>query len=138
MHRVILWFKNDIRLHDNPIIDWAIRQPACSYKEFVPVFCFDPRYYSKDVDTLHPTFGTRKTGIWRARFQLESVSHFRQSLKGIGSGLLITNEKPEDFLSKLIKPGLQNTIVYSQESMDEEIQIEKAVKQRASEADGDC
>ena len=46
MHRIILWFRNDIRLHDNAIIDWVLKQPAVQYKEVLPVFCFDPRYYN--------------------------------------------------------------------------------------------
>ena len=73
MHRVILWFRNDIRLHDNPIINWVLKQPKVPYMEVLPVFCFDPRFYSKTEKPMHETFNTRKTGIWRAKFQLESV-----------------------------------------------------------------
>ena len=43
---------------------------------------------------------------------VETVKQFRSDLKGIGSGLLVTHDKPEKFISKLIDPSCVNTIVY--------------------------
>ncbi len=51
MHRVILWFRNDLRIHDNAVLNWAIKQPKCKQTEIIPVFCFDPRFYDKKVKT---------------------------------------------------------------------------------------
>jgi len=70
MHRVILWMRNDLRIHDNPVLHWAATSPACQYREIVPVYCFDPRFNSRSV----AEFRIRKCGIWRTRFQIESVA----------------------------------------------------------------
>ena len=64
-HRVILWFRNDIRMHDNAVLHWAASQGNCAHKEIVPVYCFDPRFF----DTAIPKFGIqRKTGVIRTKF----------------------------------------------------------------------
>lgn len=41
--RLIVWFRSDLRVADNPVLD-----AAASFhgpKEVVPVYCFDPRSY---------------------------------------------------------------------------------------------
>ena len=66
MHRVVLWLRNDLRLHDNAVINWAASQKN---KEVIPVFCFDPRFYQREVKT----YGTRKCGLIRTKFDIQSV-----------------------------------------------------------------
>ena len=63
--RIILWLRNDLRLHDNYIMNWAM-QAKHADKEIIPVYCFDPRYY--DENKSQTKYGTRKTGIVRAKF----------------------------------------------------------------------
>ena len=62
---MILWFRNDLRLHDNPVIDWATNYIDNSENtiEVLPVYCFDPRTYSKASETR---FETRRIGIVRS------------------------------------------------------------------------
>ena len=69
MHRVILWMRNDLRLHDNPVLHWVTQQPSVKRLEVLPVYCFDPRFNTRQVEE----YRIRKMGIWRTRFQLESV-----------------------------------------------------------------
>ena len=71
MKRVILWFRNDLRLHDNYILEYA-RKINLKNKEVVPVFCFDPRIFKTTTK-----YNTRKTGIIRAKFILETVKKFK-------------------------------------------------------------
>lgn len=134
MHRVILWMRNDLRLHDNPVLNWVLKQPACPYLEVVPVYCFDPRFNERNVDE----FRIRKTGIWRSRFQIESVKAFRNSLKGLGSGLLVAHDNPETFLSKLVNPALDTTLVYQTETSDEEVKVEAKVREAMLKAQASC
>ena len=115
-----MWFRNDLRLHDNPVIHWAASASAKSNLQVLPVFCFDPRFNEKRVSQ----YNIRKMGIWRSRFLHETVQQFRSDLKGIGSGLLVAHDKPEKFISKLIDPSCVNTIVYQQETCDEELKVE--------------
>lgn len=64
MHRVILWMRNDLRVHDNPVLHWAANQQAVAYREIIPVYCFDPRFNAQ----RQAEYRIRKCGIWRTRF----------------------------------------------------------------------
>lgn len=51
--RVIVWFRNDLRLTDNPAVaEAAKRIKADKNVELVPVYCFDPRHF-KESKTSH-------------------------------------------------------------------------------------
>ena len=65
MHRIILWFRNDLRIHDNYILKTAYNtvRRAPEKTEIVPVFCFDPRFYDQKTK-----YGTKKCGFNRTRF----------------------------------------------------------------------
>lgn len=109
MHRIILWLRNDLRLHDNPVLNWAATLPKLAYKEVLPVFCFDPRFYDRQMKT----YQTKKCGIIRSRFNLESVNSLRSSLETIGSRLFVAHTKPEEFLLKLVAESpMITTVVY--------------------------
>lgn len=111
-----------MRLHDNLCLDWAVKLKA-QRKEVLPVFSFDSRFLTKRVEQ----FGTQKCGAIRAKFLKESVSNLRAKLESIGSHLLVTAEKPEVFLPKLIDPEALNTLVYQEEICSEELRVEDAV-----------
>ena len=87
----------------------------------IPVYCFDPRFYTKS----EPDFlMQRKAGVFRTKFSLESVLELRHSLRQLGSGLLISMEKPEEFLPQLVQPGTDTTVVYARETCSEERKVE--------------
>ena len=88
-------------MHDNAVLDWAAKLPTFAYKDIIPVMCFDPRFYDKTTE-----YETRKCGIVRTRFHLETVEEFRKNLKEIGSNLLVAHEKAEDFIPKLMMPDM--------------------------------
>lgn len=99
-----------MRLHDNPVLNYAIKKEA-KHKQIVPVYSFDPRFFNRKVDK----WDSLKCGLTRNRFILESVTHFRERLEKVGSHLLVTMEKPEDFIKELIETendDVENTIVY--------------------------
>lgn len=107
MKRIIVWLRNDLRVHDNPVLDWAVKYGGKS-KEVLPVYSFDPRFFSHKVEK----YGTQKCGFNRARFIRESVINMREKLEGLGSHLLVTTDKPEDFLPRLLRSDIDNTLVY--------------------------
>ena len=119
MKRIIVWLRNDLRVHDNPVLDWAVKHGGKN-KEVLPVYSFDPRYMNFKV----PKYDTIKCGAIRARFLRESVINMREKLEGLGSHLLVTTEKPEIFLPKLILPDGDNALVYQQEICKEELDVE--------------
>ncbi len=88
---ILVWFRNDLRIHDNEILLEAVKKSA----SIVPVYCFDPRYFTAG------TFGTSNTGAFRARFLIESVQGLRESLRKIGGELLVAVGKPEDILPEI-------------------------------------
>ena len=120
--RIILWFRNDIRLHDNYIINWAVRYGTRGApKEIIPLFCFDPRFYNEGRSKTD--YNTRKVGLIRSKFQLECVKSFRNDLKVVGSNLIISTRKPEVMISELLDPDehTHNIIVYQREIFPEEV-----------------
>ena len=42
----------------------------------------------------------------------------------LGSGLLVSMEKPEDFLPQLVQPGTNTTVVFAGETCSEEKKVE--------------
>ena len=120
MQRIILWFRNDLRVHDNPVLAWAVKNKRPS-AQIVPVFCFDPRFFTKSQPDY---LMNRKSGIHRTRFQIESVQDLRNNLQQLGSGLLVSMEQPELFLPKLINPEMDTTVVFSAETCSEERKVE--------------
>jgi len=109
-HRIILWFRNDLRVHDSGIINWAMNQKTeVGHKEVIPVYCFDPRLFNKGVKEFDTQ---RSAGIVKTKFQLETVNELRANLNVLGSDLFVAHEKPEVFLKSLLAPDMINTIVY--------------------------
>jgi deoxyribodipyrimidine photo-lyase len=121
--RVVLWFRNDLRLHDNAIIDAAVRKvQSGAATEVLPVYCFDPRWFS----TTSFESGMLKTGPYRAQFLLESVLDLKTRLRGVGSDLLITMGPPEKVLPNYT--GQQTLVLAQSEVTSEETRAERAVK----------
>ena len=103
MHRVIVWLRNDLRLHDNAALNWASKQgigKKGTQTEIIPVYSFDPRFFQTKINK----YDSLKCGLVRARFLRETVANLRQNLENVGSGLLVTTQKPEQFIPKLIDP----------------------------------
>ena len=131
-YRIIVWFRNDLRLHDNPILDWAERQLRAvenGNMEIVPVFVFDERFYTKQVEEKYGA-GSRKAGILRTKFHLETVKDLRQSLNKIGSELLVSYGDTANAISNLMQKNKKTAVVYTRAVTSEELEVEHQVKQR--------
>ena len=83
-------------MHDNYALNWAVNQAKSANSEIIPVYCFDPRYFN--VETAKTKYNTIKTGPVRAQFYLESVQSLRSKLKEFGSNLLVSLDRPENFI----------------------------------------
>lgn len=118
MRRAILWFKTDLRLHDNETLLRAIEDSD----EILPVYCFDDRHFEKTA------FGFQKTGSFRASFLLESLIDLDHRLRKKGSGLIILKGKPELELYKLSKQYDVQKVFAKKEVGFEEQQTEEAVE----------
>ncbi|PLS67823.1 MAG: hypothetical protein CV045_11380 [Cyanobacteria bacterium M5B4] len=125
MVKIILWFRNDLRLHDHQPIVSALKQQAL----LIPVYCLDPRQFATTP------LGFPKTGAWRAKFLLESLADLRENLKQRGSNLLVYRGKPEEILPDLAQSLGVTAIYYHQEVASEETRVEKTCPQLAAPGD---
>ncbi|WP_316817820.1 DASH family cryptochrome [Pedobacter nyackensis] len=91
--KILVWFRNDLRLHDNEMLVEAIAKSD----SILPVYFFDPRYFE------NTKFGTAKTGIFRARFLRESVAALRTVFQKMGGDILLVHGKPEDHIKELVE-----------------------------------
>ena len=72
---VILWLRNDLRIHDHEPLVQAIKD---SGGHVIPVYCFDPRHFRRTQ------YGFLKTGPRRAKFAIECVEELRERLAKLG------------------------------------------------------
>ena len=119
MKKSIVWFKTDLRLHDNETLIKAIEQSD----EIIPVYCFD------DAHFVTTDFGFKKTGNFRAQFLLESLADLDRNLRAKGSGLLIVKGKPEVEIPKIVQHFKVTKVFSKKEVSYEEKQTEAKVQE---------
>lgn len=116
--KILVWFRNDLRLHDNEMLVEAIAKSD----EILPVFCFDPRQF--ELTRYHSI----KTGSTRAKFSLESVQDLRRSFQKFGGDILILMGKPEELLPDLVSKYEITEVYHHREVAYEETVISTSVE----------
>ena len=56
----------------------------------------------------------------------------------IGSNLLVSYDKPEEFFKSLIRPDMMNTVVFQSEVCSEEQHVEQRVKRELKKTGSKC
>lgn len=120
-NRVIVWFRNDLRVHDHAPLISALAKG----KEIIPVFCFDPRNF-KDLD-----LGFAKTGAYRTQFLIESVQNLKKSLQTLGADLIVEVGNPEERILELATKFQAEAIFFSEEVTHEEKLVEEHLEKSA-------
>ena len=123
--KIIIWHRNDLRLHDREPFDKAIEEKA----QIIPVYCFDPRHFATT------SFGFPKTGKYRAQFLLESITDLRNSLQQLGSDLIVRWGFPESEIVKIAAEIKADAVYYQKETTAEETAVEKKLERALSEID---
>jgi deoxyribodipyrimidine photo-lyase len=118
MKKAIVWFKTDLRLHDNETLVQAVAQQF----EVIPVYCIDPKHYSTT------TYGFAKTGSFRAQFILDSLKDLDKNLRDIGSGLTVVTGAPEVEIAALAKKFEVQKVFAKKEVATEERQTQDLVE----------
>ncbi|PWS30894.1 DASH family cryptochrome [Pedobacter paludis] len=111
--KILVWFRNDLRLHDNEMLVEAIAKSD----SILPVYILDPRLFGETK------YDTLKTGNIRGQFILESVASLRTSLKQIGGNLLIAEGHPEDIIPQLVQEYEITEVYHHREVAREETHI---------------
>jgi len=115
---ILVWFRNDLRIHDNEILLEAVRKAD----KIVLVYCFDPYYFKTKAS------GEPKTGSIRAKFLLESVADLRESLRAIGGELIIKIGNPAEVIPQLAETYQVNEVYHHREVAHEETAISETVE----------
>ena len=121
MKKIIYWFRNDLRLHDQPILKQLENRNDV---RLLPVFCFDERWFVKHK------LGFPKTSNIRAKFLIQSVNDLKNNLEQIGSDLLVTFGKTEERIYEIHSKFNTDEIYAEKEDTSEEIFIEDELKKR--------
>lgn len=116
--KILVWFRNDLRLHDNEMLVEAIAKSDA----ILPVYILDHRSFGETK------YGSLKTGNIRAQFILESVLGLRNALKQIGGNLLIAEGKPEDIIPQLVLEYEITEVYHHREVAREETHISTLVE----------
>lgn len=109
---IIVWYRNDLRVHDHPALAKAVEEADM----VVPLFIFDP----KIVRGKH-------AGSNRNRFLLESLNDLKKSLKKIGGDLVIRNGDVSTELKKIINELHADAVFYTADYSPYAIRRDKSI-----------
>lgn len=118
----LVWFRNDLRVHDNESLTNAIDENDT----VIAVYCFDLRHFEQTG------FGFKKTEKFRAKFLIESVTTLKQNLEKLNIPLLVYHQKPEDCIPEIIAQHEINSVYFQEEWTSEEIEVLENIKSKIS------
>jgi deoxyribodipyrimidine photo-lyase len=120
MRTIIVWYRNDLRIHDHPAL-WQALQDA---ERVVPVFILDKALLDSERASSN-----------RNRFLLESLEDLRNSLRAIGGELCMREGKPQTVLAQLAAEADADAVYYSQDYTGYAVRRDAAVRDSLAEHD---
>lgn len=118
--RAIVWFRQDLRLHDNEALTEALKEAD----EVIPVYVFDTRVFEGETK-----FGFPKTGVHRAKFIIESIQDLRDSIRALGSELYVRVGKPEEEIFDIAQATKANWVFCNRERTYEEAKVQDKLEE---------
>ncbi len=119
---ILVWFRNDLRSHDCETLYSASEEAKRTGAQIFPVYCFDYAHFDETY------FGFEKTGAFRAKFLIESVTNLRESLRSLNSDLIIRFGNPDQILTELAQQLEIGSVYYHAEVTTEEKTLEKKLR----------
>ncbi|WP_256393040.1 DASH family cryptochrome [Natronoarchaeum rubrum] len=121
MDTAVVWFRDDLRVDDNPTLVDALSDAD----EVVPLYVYDPRGWGET------RYGTEKLGGHRARFRRESVADLRASLRTRGGDLHVRTGRADEVVPTVVN-DVDADAVYAQttpgtEELDDEAQVREVL-----------
>lgn len=116
--RILVWFRNDLRLHDNEMLVEAVAKSEA----ILPVYFFDPRQFDHA--------GFHRSSVLRTNFLLESVADLRSSFQQMGGDLLIIHGLPEDHIAGLVEQYGITEVYHHREVAPAETRVSANVEDR--------
>ena len=119
----VVWFRDDLRLHDNETLASAV----AGADSVLPLYVFDPGEYGEGM------FGLPKRGPYWARFRRESVLDLRSSLRARGGDLLVRHGDPREVVPAVVESFDADVVHAQTKPATEELATENAVRARLAE-----
>ncbi|MEA5141449.1 DASH family cryptochrome [Arcicella rigui] len=116
--KILLWFRNDLRVHDHEALFKASQKTA----QVFPLYVLDPRMFQE------MPMGFPKAGNLRTQFLVESLENLRKNLQSIGSNLIIRIGHPEEIIPQLAKELSIDEVFISEEVTSEETDTDTSVE----------
>ena len=116
----LVWFGNDLRIHDNDVLSLAVK----NHSKVIGIYIIDPSLFEENE------FGFKKMDVFRAQFLLESLFDLQQQLLTKNISLLVFLDKPENKL-KTICDSYQIDSIYKQKEWTYEENISKIKVQKS-------
>lgn len=117
MKTALIWFRNDLRLSDNEVINKAVNEND----KVVFFYCLDNFWLGQTP------YGFDKIGAYRLKFLIESIDNLKQNLQSKGNDLIITIGQTENEIVKLFDEIKFTSIYLQEEFTSEELNIENKV-----------
>ncbi len=112
MSSSILWFRQDLRLHDNEALIESVRNAD----EVIPVYVFNVK-----VDRISK---------FRLKFLIGSVTDLRYQLRALGSDLLIRIGKPDEVIYQLALETKSQWVYCNRERLREEVEEQDSLERK--------
>lgn len=119
MEVAIVWFRNDLRVTDNPTLADAVT----TADEIVPIYVVDSR------ERGETRYGTEKLGTHRARFRRESLLELRATLRERGGELFVRQGRPEAVVPDIAGRVGADAVYAQTKPATEELEVENAVRE---------
>lgn len=121
MNRAIVWFRQDLRLHDNEAIVEALKYAD----EALYVYIFEDKFFKEQS-----RFGFKRTGFHRSKFVIEAVSDLRDNLRKHGAELIIRSGKAQDIIFELANSFKSSWVFCNRERTRDELIIQDELEQK--------
>lgn len=119
----LVWFKNDLRLHDNE----ALCQAISKCDQLVFFFSVEPHLY-KTID-----FKFKKAGINRFKFLEQTLVNLQKKLEDIGGHLIVSSHSAVEELPKLVEAFEISEVYAEDEYAQEELDIKHNIVKQLPE-----
>ncbi len=123
MQKILVWFRDDLRLQDNAVLEAVKRIPGvhCVY-----VFVYDERWDHRGPEGVPPL------GPFRKQFLIETILELKANLEREENALVLLKGRPEDLLPNLCERMGLSAVYFSKGFAADEKQIEAKISRRIS------
>jgi len=121
---ILYWFRNDLRLHDNPSLQRAVAVAERQRVSLQPVFVHDPAWQSPTI------WGFERTSPHRRAWWRMALDDLSEQLTALGSHLIELEGDPAATLTELVRAtraqGVWSEAIAAPEEQDQDKRLQQA------------